>query len=255
MEKFPIYNIKLLAFDTSTDACGAALYLNGTIFERFEIAPQKHTQILLPMIDDLLKEGEIQLKDLDALAIGRGPGSFTGLRIAVAIAQGLGYGINKPIVPISTLRALAQESYLKSLQQLHSLSSSPSTSPPPLSPQPTITPILSQEKNETSQLSHDIYESTPFSNIFAWLDARMHEIYWGLFSVDNDGYMQAASEEKVQDPNTIVLPNGEWHKTTGYPKPNIIALLACPEFLRGNVVTAADLRPVYLRNRVVHTKD
>lgn len=100
--------IKLLAIDTATDACSVALYLHDQIHERFCIAARTHTHLLLPMIDDLLKEADISLAEIDAFAFGRGPGSFTGIRIACSVIQALSFGINKPVVPVSTLRALAQ---------------------------------------------------------------------------------------------------------------------------------------------------
>ncbi|HXH55502.1 MAG TPA: tRNA (adenosine(37)-N6)-threonylcarbamoyltransferase complex dimerization subunit type 1 TsaB [Gammaproteobacteria bacterium] len=100
--------IKLLAIDTATDACSVALYVNDQILERFSIAARTHTRLLLPMIDDLLKEAAITLAEIDAFAFGRGPGSFTGIRIACSVIQALSFGINKPVVSVSTLRALAQ---------------------------------------------------------------------------------------------------------------------------------------------------
>lgn len=100
--------IKLLAIDTATDACSVALYLHDQIFERFSVMPRAHTRLLLPLIDELLKEAGIPLTELDAFAFGRGPGSFTGIRIACSVIQALSFGLNKPVVPVSTLHALAQ---------------------------------------------------------------------------------------------------------------------------------------------------
>jgi tRNA threonylcarbamoyladenosine biosynthesis protein TsaB len=101
-------SIKLLAIDTSTDACSVALNLDGRIYERFEIIPRTHTRLLLPLVDALLKETNTVLAELDAFAFGRGPGSFTGIRIACSVIQALGFGLNKHVVPVSTLRALAE---------------------------------------------------------------------------------------------------------------------------------------------------
>lgn len=98
---------RILAIETATTACSVALTCNGTISHRFEIVPQLHTQRVFPMIRALLEEACLKLADIDAIAVGRGPGSFTGLRIAVSIAQGLGYGLNKRVYPISTLEAMA----------------------------------------------------------------------------------------------------------------------------------------------------
>lgn len=106
----------ILALDSSTDACSVALNVDGMLASRFEIATKSHTQRLLPMVDELLAEQKLGLTDLDALAFGRGPGSFTGLRICMGIVQGLAYGANLPVIPVSTLEAMAMGFYRHSPQ-------------------------------------------------------------------------------------------------------------------------------------------
>ncbi|MAO14668.1 MULTISPECIES: tRNA (adenosine(37)-N6)-threonylcarbamoyltransferase complex dimerization subunit type 1 TsaB [Marinobacter] len=99
--------MKLLALDTSSEGCSAALWLDGQISERFELAPRGHTRLLMPMVRELLAEQGLSPNDLDALAFARGPGSFTGLRIATGVIQGLAWGLNLPVVPVSSLSAVA----------------------------------------------------------------------------------------------------------------------------------------------------
>jgi len=98
---------KLLALDTSTDACSVALYLNGEVREDFRVIPRQHTKQLLPMIQTMLEEAGIKVTDLDAIAFGRGPGSFAGIRIATGVAQGLAFAAEIPLLPISTLESIA----------------------------------------------------------------------------------------------------------------------------------------------------
>lgn len=102
---------KVLALDTSSDLCSVSLHLNHQFYSISELAPRKHGELLMPMITRLLKEQDIALKELDAIAFGCGPGSFTGLRIAAGVTQGLAYGLDCPVIPVSNLRALALQGF------------------------------------------------------------------------------------------------------------------------------------------------
>lgn len=99
--------VNILAIDTATEACSAAVLAAGAIHERFEIAPQRHTELILPMIEAVLAEARLRPRDLHALAFGRGPGAFTGVRIATAVVQGIALGAGLRLIPVSSLAALA----------------------------------------------------------------------------------------------------------------------------------------------------
>lgn len=102
--------MKLLALDTSTELCSAALWLDGDVIANAVHAGQRHSELLLPMIDGLLRGAGLGVRALDAIAFGAGPGSFTGLRIACGVAQGLAFGAGVRVVGIGTLIALAEAS-------------------------------------------------------------------------------------------------------------------------------------------------
>ena len=101
--------MKILAIDTATEACSVALNNGTEQFQEFEICPQQHSQRLLPMVDSVLKQAKMSLSDLDLLAFGRGPGSFTGVRIATGMIQGLALGTGLKVAGVSTLAAMAVE--------------------------------------------------------------------------------------------------------------------------------------------------
>lgn len=197
--------MNLLALDASTDACSAALYADGQIFEQFQLAPKAHTRLLLPMIDALRQEAGVCMAEVDAFAFGCGPGSFTGVRIACSVVQALSFGLDRPVIPVSTLRALAQGAYRMS----------------------GVTEVL------------------------ATLDARMSEIYAGLFEVNSLGIMQPTSAEWVSAIAQIEMPVGDWQSVTGFPMAQDIARIAALEYQAHKRVPASEALPVYLSHPVI----
>ena len=99
--------MKLLALELSTEACSVALWVDGEVSERFEVAPRRHAELALPWAGQLLADAGIARSQLDAIAIGRGPGAFTGVRLAIAIGQGIALALGRPMVAVSTLATLA----------------------------------------------------------------------------------------------------------------------------------------------------
>ncbi len=196
--------INILAIDTSTDACSVALYSNGKITEHFDLVPRAHAQLILPMIDALLNAAGILISQVDAFAFGRGPGSFTGVRIACSVIQALSFGTHKPVIAVSTLQALAEGAYQKM----------------------AITQAL------------------------ASLDARMQEIYWGLFEIGTNGIMEPAGKESVSPESLALLPSNAWQRVTGFPHAEDIARIAAVEYRLGNMVSAEAVLPIYIRDEV-----
>lgn len=158
----------LLAIDTSADLCSVCLVVPGaeseagqnSVYTGSEIAARSHAQRVLPMVDGLLGQAGISLKDVEVIAYGRGPGSFTGLRIAVGMVQGLAFGCDIPTLGISNLAAIARF-------------------------------VLKDRKKPAYCLS--------------MLDARMHEVYWGLYRLEDNGSVQLVSKECVNAPSDLDL--------------------------------------------------
>ncbi|MBE1299064.1 MAG: tRNA (adenosine(37)-N6)-threonylcarbamoyltransferase complex dimerization subunit type 1 TsaB [Alteromonadaceae bacterium] len=103
--------MNILVIDTATEACSVAVQKADDVVDQFEVCPQQHSKKILPMIDEVLVEAGLTFADVNVLGVAQGPGSFTGVRIAMGMIQGLSFAGQKPIVGLSTLQAMAQETY------------------------------------------------------------------------------------------------------------------------------------------------
>lgn len=221
--------MKILAIETATEACSAAIYHDGDIISRYELAPRKHTQLILPMMDAVLEEAGVSKVSLDAVAFGRGPGAFTGLRIAVGIAQGLALAIDKPVVPVSTLAAMAQQ-------------------------------VLDETAGDSTSL---------MTHYIPAIDARMGEVYWGEYKAIGHEVSLVGEEklskpevlESLNQTENARFGSG-WeayypdlmNSKHVFPSAYYIAQLAASAFSRGEYIDAANAEPVYLRNDVAKKK-
>ena len=213
----------ILAIDSSTNACSAALQLNGEIIQRYEVGNNIHSQRLLSMVSELLIEAQINVAQLNAIAVGQGPGSFTGLRIGVGVAQGLAYGAKCKMIGVSSLAALAIQS----------------------------------EQNGV---------------VMAGIDARMQEIYWGLYQKDGNtvqpiGLNQVSPPAAVPIAEADVLIGNAWSvyqseldaqalqgigtvSEVNYPTAEALLRLAGPAYDNGELISPIEFAPQYIRNDV-----
>lgn len=219
--------LRILALDTSTEACSVALLLDGEVRLRFELLERGHAERVLPMVANLLDEAGIALADLNGLAFGRGPGAFTGLRIACGVVQGLALGADLPVVPVSSLASVAEQ-----------------------------VPAAAGEA------------------VLVCNDARMGEVYWGVFRREADGGVAPLSDESVSPPDRVgagtplpghaagnALPRypalSERLREAGlqihdglYPRADAIARLGAIELAAGRGLSAEQALPVYVRDDV-----
>ncbi|EIJ43610.1 universal bacterial protein YeaZ [Beggiatoa alba B18LD] len=224
--------MNILLIETATEACSCALAVDEHITQRYSIEPRKHAALILNMADELLREAHLKPTDLHAVAFGCGPGSFTGLRIACGVAQGIAFAANIPVIPISSLASLAQLAY--------------------------------QEWGETC--------------VLAGIDARLQEVYWGIYQANAEGVMLLQGDECVCPASQTPFPTDttrQWlgigsawgtyadvlqqrfahqlkaHHADYYPTASTLYPLARYALQTGKTVDAAMAMPVYLRNNVV----
>ena len=224
--------MKLLAVETATEACSAALSMDGVITECYTVAGNTHSQLILPMIDSLMNEAGLLPSDLEGLAFGRGPGSFTGVRIATGVVHGLACGLDLQIVPVSTLQAVAQDYF-------------------------------------------DLHDA---ALVYVAMDARMGEIFWGVYQRNQHGIAELIGNETVTPATHVVFPDRPgvgigtaWqvysevllnrldgrvqvYQADCLPKARAVARLGVLGFTHGLAVPVELAMPVYLRDKVAQTE-
>lgn len=219
--------MRLIAFDTATEWCSAALWQEGEVISREEKAGQRHSELLMPMVFSLLAQAQLTLGELDGLAYGMGPGSFTGLRIACGVAQGVALGANLPVLGVSTLEALAESARF----------------------------------------------SQGHERVVACLDARMNEVYAGLYHFA-EGAWHCERGPLVCPPSVVPMPEEAGYVGVGpgfaayaelqalaathlaamdgsvFPHARAIATLAASRFARGEGLPPEAAEPIYIRDKV-----
>lgn len=218
----------ILAIETSTDACSVAISTHTGIFSQLVVEPQAHAKLLLDMVNAVLVEADMQLSDMTALAFGMGPGSFTGVRIAASVIQGLAVGVQKRVIGISSLRALAQQAI----------------------------------------------KQNPDTDVVAIIDARMQEIYYGVYKANAFGVAQTIIADGLQKPYELILdpkikylavgtgvktyanilqtnnPNLIINLSIQYPRAEEVAQLALAELATDNTLLPEEAIPTYIRDDV-----
>ena len=232
-------NLRVLAIDTSTEMCSAAVRLpGGDTVLRATLTERSHAELILPMVDEVLAEAGLKLRDLDGLAFGRGPGGFTGLRIAAGVVQGLAYGAGLKVAPVSSLAAVAFLTF----------------------------------PGASGEVALCAGEG---SGVLVCNDARMNELYWACYRFDAEAPFTPVelSAERVGPAARVAPAKGVCHfagnglvrspelrarlEAAGlrfheglYPRADAIARIGAAMLARGEGVDPAEAVPTYVRDDV-----
>ena len=245
-------NLTLLALDTSTEACSVALLYNGEKTSLNELAQRTHAKRILPMVDKILTDFGLKLNQLDALAFGRGPGSFTGVRVGAAIAQGLALGADLPVIPISNLTAMAQAAF--ELYQAENVAAA-----------------IDARMNEVyfSQLVRE-KKCTDFGQFFVWKNLIPEQVCSpekALVQLANSTALNITTSTALNIATSTALRVGTgWNAYAQFatkgltgsdielPDARYMLELARVEWLQQKTISALEIEPIYLRNEVTWKK-
>ncbi len=217
--------MKLIAIETSSTICSVALNVDGKIDDRIRDVPRGHARHVLPLLEDLLQSHQLQLKQIDAIAFGRGPGSFTGVRIACAVTQGIAYALDIPVIAISSLAAMAQTTegqYVYSVLDARMGEI-----------------YCAAYKRDNQGIVHRLGEERIMSPEDA--NVSTSESWVGVGS----GWVTYAAELRRRLGEHILRVDEQ-----GYPNARGVAELAKLAWEKGEHVSAAKAQPTYLRDKV-----
>lgn len=229
--------MKILALDTATENCSAALLMDGAVRECEVELERGHAERVLPMVDELLAEAGLTLKRLDAIAFGRGPGSFTGVRMAATVTQGLAFGAGLGVVPISDLRAVAQRA---------------------LGWDALINRVLVCNDARMSEVYWACFERGPGEPGLARLEGEERvskpsavalPSSWATATAVGRGFAVYGDALRAAVPAVTIGPSP---LVRLLPRASEIALLAVPEVAAGRLMSPEEAIPVYLRDNVAH---
>jgi tRNA threonylcarbamoyladenosine biosynthesis protein TsaB len=223
--------MNLLALETSTEACSVALLCGDQVRERFEIAPRRHTELVLPWIDALLADAALAKTQIDAIAVSRGPGAFTGVRLGISIAQGIGYALDRPLLPVSTLAALACEAQAASgewvLAAIDARMGEIYVGEFRIDPEGL--PAACGDEHLVAPDAAAVADDGDWIGVGSGFDA-------------GDAALVRALEPRLLRVDSNALPHAA-----------AVVRLALPAWRHGAAIAAADVEPAYLRDRVAQT--
>jgi len=228
--------MNLLAIETATEACSVALLHGEALIDRSEMAPRRHAELVLPMAESLLSEAGVARNQLDAIAVGRGPGAFTGVRLAVSVAQGLALALDIPVLPVSSLAALAMQAPSNGAAVLAAIDAR----------RGEIYAGAFQMEAEATNSRLDCLRPLSGECVVGASDLVLPKAdAWNVIGSGWHVYGRAIRER---------LPGAPlWADGHRYPQARDVARLAAPLFAEGKGVPPEQALPVYLRDKVALT--
>ncbi|OCG18741.1 MULTISPECIES: tRNA (adenosine(37)-N6)-threonylcarbamoyltransferase complex dimerization subunit type 1 TsaB [unclassified Gilliamella] len=219
----------ILAIDTSTEACSVALLYRNEITHDFKISARDHTKQILPMIDSILKQSDCSLSQVDAIAFGQGPGSFTGVRIGIGIAQGLALGIDKPMIGVSTLLTLAQGAYRTK--------------------QATDVITAIDARMSEVYLGQYHYENNQWQAVIPECVIAPERVIEKVNNINKNGYCAGTGWQTYPD-----MINGIRQSDILLPHAQDLIIIARNKWQKNDVIDVEEVEPTYLRNEVTWKK-
>jgi tRNA threonylcarbamoyladenosine biosynthesis protein TsaB len=232
---------KIIAIDTALSSCSVALSDHGSVSSLREHEPRQHVRLVLPMVEEVLKQGGLSINDIDAIGFNQGPGSFTGLRIGLGVVQGLAFGANMRAVPVSTLQTMAQAAIDHT----------------PVSVGDLVMPLIDARMNEV------------YWGIYKNIDGRAQSVCADALNIPEDvgGVMLDLNILEQAANNNIAVGVGDgWQfRDRVTVRPDVIneqltsdavqvLALAVDAYEHGLSVSIEQVEPLYLRNEVSWTK-
>ncbi len=222
--------VKLLGIETATEACSAAVLIDNEVVERFEVAPRKHNELILPMCGAVLADAGVSVNQLDGIAFGCGPGAFTGIRIAASVTQGIALAHDLPVASISTLANLAYQADVNANELV----------------MPAIDARMEEVYWAIYRKTLDKVELIGEEKVQLPVDVGIEEYVscglgtgWGAYRDILQQRLVASTENVIED----ALPHAQ-----------VTVRLAKHKYLDQQMVDAMNALPVYLRNQVIHKK-
>ena len=226
----------ILAIDTSTPACSAAILRGDEVLSKHQLASREHTRLILPMVHDLLNEAGMALSEMDAIAFTVGPGSFTGIRIGFGVVQGLAFGAELPVLPVSSLETLAHTA----IRKLH------------IRPNTHIIPMFDARMDEIYS-AHFYYGSEGLQRLHKDNVCTPAKIDSEFFDpIISDPMIIVGDGWNYSERMSIRTPN--YTDITLLPEAQDIFSIACPLMSEGKAIPVEEANPVYLRDKITWKK-